>query len=181
MNKNKRKSIRLKNYDYSSAGEYFVTICTYDRKCLFGEIAGEEMRLSSIGSIVQEEWLRTPILRSGVSLDAYVIMPNHIHGIVVLQEDDQNKKSFVGTHSCASLQRQPRSLGSIIAGFKSAATKRINETRKMLQFPVWQNRFYEHIIRNEKDLNNIRDYIMNNPLQWKFDEENPNTTSDTIL
>jgi putative transposase len=168
-----RKSIRLKEYDYSQPGEYFVTICTDQHNCLFGEIRRGEMHLNPLGLIVQEEWLRTKTIRPEIELDDFVIMPNHLHGIIVI----------VGTHGCASLRgnitpvaslrRQPRSLGSIVAGFKSAATKRINAERKTPYAPVWQSRFYEHIIQSEKDLKNIREYIMNNPIQWNKDEENP--------
>jgi REP element-mobilizing transposase RayT len=174
----------LKEYDYSSPGEYFVTICTHQRECLFGEIIKEKMVLNSLGLIVLEEWLKTHAIRHELELDAYIIMPNHLHGIIVIKDEPETqKKSMVGTHGRASLRgvtpqnaslrRQSRSLGAIIAGFKSAATKRINEERNMPRIPVWQSRFYEHIIRNDKDLNNIREYIVNNPMQWHVDEENP--------
>ena len=180
INLHHRKSIRLKEYDYSSLGEYFVTMCTYQRECLFGEIVNDEMILNPLGLIVQEEWLRTQVIRFEIELDEFVIMPNHLHGIIIVKDDPQ---IMVGTHGRASLRgiyrqdaslrRQPRSLGSIIAGFKSAATKRINEERNMPRSPVWQSRFYEHVIRNEKDLNNVREYIINNPMQWHVDDENP--------
>jgi len=111
---------------------------------------------------------KTQIIRPEIELDEFIIMPNHLHGIIVIKE------THVGTHSRASLRRQPRSLGSIIAGFKSAATKRINVERKMPRAPVWQPRFYEHVIRNKKDLTNIREYIINKPMQWHVNEENPN-------
>ncbi|MGA3288357.1 MAG: transposase [Bacteroidota bacterium] len=152
-----RRSIRLKEYDYSQPGEYFITICTYNHKCTLGEIINGEMRLNEIGKIVKEEWLRTPNIRPGIELDVFVIMPNHIHGIIVIK--DESPILQVGTHSCASLQRKSRSLGSIIAGFKSAATKRINEIRHTPSFPVWQKRFYDRVIRNDNELDKIRDYI----------------------
>ena len=193
-----RKSIRLKEYDYSQPGEYFVTICTYQRDCLFGEIIKGEMHLNPLGFIVQEEWLKTQIIRPEIELDEFVIMPNHLHGIIIIKDESQN---MGGTHGRASLQgeptpdasmqrinpahsslrRQPRSLGSIIAGFKSAATKRINVERKIPYAPVWQSRFYEHIIRNDKGLNNIRDYIVNNPMQWHVDEENPDKDNQIAM
>ena len=138
INRPNRKSIRLKEYDYSQAGEYFVTICTHDHECMFGEIINGEMRLNAIGKIVNEEWLRTTRIRPGIELDVFVLMPNHIHGIIVIKEESPIPN--VGTHSCASPQRKPRSLGSIIAGFKSVATKRINEMRQTPSFPVWQKR-----------------------------------------
>ena len=164
-----RKSIRLKEYDYSLPGEYFVTICTHDHECTLGEIVNGEMRLNEIGKIVEEEWLRTENIRPGIELDVFVIMPNHVHGIIVIKDESPN----VGTHSCASLRRKPRSLGSIIAGFKSAATKRINEMRHTPSFPVWQKRFYDRIIRSDKELNNVRKYIQNNVLQWAIEKNDP--------
>ena len=171
LNQHDRRSIRLKEHDYSQPGEYFVTICTYDHECTLGEIASEQMRLNEIGKIVREEWLRTPNIRTGIELDVYVIMPNHIHGIIVSKAELPIPN--VGTHSCASLQRKPRSLGSIIAGFKSVATKRINEMRHTPSFPVWQKRYYDRIIRNDKELNNIKDYIHNNILQWSIKRDDP--------
>ena len=171
INRPHRRSIRLKEYDYSQAGEYFVTICTHDHECMFGEIINGEMRLNAIGKIVNEEWLRTTRIRPGIELDVFVLMPNHIHGIIVIK--DESPISNVGTHSCASLQRKPRSLGSIIAGFKSATTKRINEMRHTPSFPVWQKRFYDRIIRSDKVLVNIRGYISHNVVKWALEKDNP--------
>jgi len=171
VNQHKRKSIRLKEYDYSLPGEYFVTLCTHNHESTLGKIMNGVMQLNEFGKIVEEEWLRTPEVRPGIELDVFVIMPNHIHGIVVIKEETPIPN--VATHSCASLQRKPRSLGSIIAGFKSAATKRINELRHAPSFPVWQRRFYDRVIRNENELNNIRDYIYNNVLQWAIKKDDP--------
>ena len=131
----------------------------------------EEIQLSVSGQVVKEEWLKTPDMRPEIELDAFTIMPNHFHGIIIIK--DKSQIQHVGTHSCASLHGQPRSLGSIIAGFKSATTKRINEIWNTPHAYVWQNRFYDHIIRNDKELNAIRDYIANNPIKWIYDEENP--------
>ncbi|MBI3247833.1 MAG: hypothetical protein HYZ50_15120 [Deltaproteobacteria bacterium] len=170
-----RRSIRLPGYDYRQSGMYFVTIGTWERQSLFGAVVGGEMRLSEYGQIVKEEWLRTLLLRPGVDLDEFVVMPNHLHGILVLPAE--NVRS-VGAHSCAPLPqqrlyRQPRSLGSLLAGFKSAATKRINDLRHMLGMPLWQRNYYEHIIRNEDELHHVREYIQTNPLRWELDRENP--------
>ena len=174
-----RRSIRLRGYDYSQAGAYFITICTYQRECLFGEIVNSQMCLNKIGCIVAEEWLRSSEIRPGIELDEWIIMPNHIHAIVVFTHS-------VGAHSCAPLPdaplqgmpyRKPRSLSSMIAGFKSAATKRINEIRQTPAIPVWQRNYYEHIIRNEESLHNIRQYITNNPSNWLYDSENPTNAS----
>jgi len=173
-----RRSTRLKSWDYSWSGWYYVTICAYGKECLFGEIVGDEMRLNSIGRIVEEEWLRTPEVRKEVELDMYVVMPNHLHGIIMIGESvgATQEDPFVGAHSRAPLQRKPRSLGSFVAGFKSVTTKRINELRNTLGHPVWQRGFHDHIIRNEADLVRIREYIRNNPLQLALDEENLDNT-----
>jgi len=171
INQYKRKSIRLKEYDYSLPGEYFVTLCTHNHECTLGKNINGVMQLNEFGKIVEEEWLRTPNVRPGVELDVFVIMPNHMHGIVIINEEPPIPT--VATHSYASLQRKPRSLGSIIAGFKSVATKRINELRHTPSFPVWQRRFYDRVIRNDKELSNIRDYIHNNVFQWAIKRDDP--------
>ncbi|MBI4211506.1 MAG: transposase, partial [Deltaproteobacteria bacterium] len=165
-----RRPIRLRDYDYSQNGAYFVTICTHKRECLFGEIVNGEMQLNDIGRVVVDEWLKTPQIRDEIDLDQWVIMPNHFHGIIVI-----NRRG--------TLQRAPtheqfgkptsNSIPTIIRLFKSTVTKRINEFRNTPQQPVWQRNYYEHVIRNEDSLNQIREYIFNNPDQWEFDQENP--------
>ncbi len=169
-----RRSIRLKNYDYSYPGAYFITICTQHRKYLFGNVIDGKMQLNKFGKIVKAEWLETPIIRQNVELDMFVIMPNHLHGIIVIVDDTN-----VGAYSNTPLQktntfRSPsRTLGAIIRGFKSAATKNINEYRWTPGIPVWQRNYYEHIIRSKGELSRIREYIHTNPLKWEFDRENP--------
>jgi len=169
-----RRSIRLKRYDYAQPGAYFVTICAQNRECLFGEIVAGEMRLSEAGRIVLEEWERIPKIRSEIQLGEWIIMPNHIHGVIVITEKD----SIVGAHGRAPLQdampkRAPRSLGALIAGIKSITTKRINVQRGMPGAPVWQRNYYEHIIRNEAEWEHIRGYIQINPVRWEEDQLNP--------
>lgn len=168
-----RRSIRLNGYDYSQGGAYFVTICTYQREWLFGKITHGEMKLNNLGEIVRDEWLRTSEIRPNVILDEYVIMPNHLHGIIIIKNDGGR-----GTLQCApTVERFGKptrnSIPTIVRLLKSTTTKHINEFRKMLGFPVWQRNYYEHIIRNERDLNRIRKYIINNPSLWLFDGENP--------
>jgi hypothetical protein len=157
-----RRSTRLKSWDYSWPWWYYVTVCSHERKCIFGKIVDDEMRLNSIGQIVEQEWLRTPHVRREVELDMYVVMPNHFHGIIILNDVVGATRRVaphevvgeipVGAHGCAPLRRKPLSLGSFIAGFKSVATKRINELRNTPGYPVWQRGFHDHIIRNEADL-----------------------------
>jgi putative transposase len=165
-----RRSVRLPAYDYTQAGAYFVTMVTHRRQCLFGEIADGRVTLNPCGEVIEDEWLRSTEIRPVIRLDAFIIMPNHVHGIVVMGD----QTTVVGAHSCAPLPyRPPRSLGSFIAGFKSAAAKRINEIRGAPGLPVWQRNYYEHVIRNDEELHAIRQYITDNPLRWAEDRENP--------
>ena len=176
-----RRSIRLKGYDYTQPGAYFVTICTHGRKMLFGRVVDGEMQLNEFGEIVREEWFRSPDIRAEIELfpTEFVVMPNHIHGIVWIVETDTD----VGAHSRAPLRRDraplhrpPRSLGSFIAGFKSVVTKRINALRETPGARVWQRNYYERIIRDERALNAIRRYILTNPSRWSLDRYNPQST-----
>jgi len=163
-----RRSIRLKQYDYSQIGVYFVTICTYHRDCLFGKIINGEIILNEIGLLVQNEWVKTEKIRDNILIDVYLVMPNHLHGIIMINN--------VGAYSHTPLQNVFRStsktIGAIIRGFKSTTTKQINQYRQNPYLPVWQRNYYEHIIRNEDELSHIREYILNNPLQWEYDREN---------
>jgi REP element-mobilizing transposase RayT len=170
--KHHRHSIRLRNYDYSQAGGYFITLCTQGRECLFGEIVSAEMRLSKYGQTVQDEWLPTAAIRHEVKLDVFQIMPNHFHGIVIITPQ-VGVPGSVGAHGRAPLHRGPRSLGSLVAGFKSVVTRRINEMRNTAVAPVWQRNYYEHIIRSKNELDRIRQYILDNPAKWLEDVENP--------
>jgi len=172
-----RRSIRLPVHDYSSDGAYYVTICTQGRLCLFGEVANGEMALNPAGEIVKQELLRTPEIRREMSLDTWVIMPNHVHAIVVI-----NGSGYVGAHGRAPLRdqclyRKPKSLSSFMAGFKSSVTKRINEMCNTPGKPVWQRNYWEHVIRNGNSYETIRRYIMENPLHWAQDGENPERKS----
>lgn len=172
-----RRSIRLKGYNYSRPGGYFITICTYHREYLFGDIVNGKMQLNPIGLIVEDEWQKTPFIRPTTELGPFVIMPNHIHGIIVLNDDRRSESQFAPTdtpfaHTTGKFISPSNTIGAIVRGFKSASTKRINEMRQTRSVPVWQRNYYEHIIRNEKDYNAICDYITNNPLQWQYDLEN---------
>ena len=171
--KHNRRSIRLPAYDYAQAGAYFVTLVTHQRQRLFGEIVDGEMLVGSHGDTVKEEWLRSAEVRREIELDAFVLMPNHIHGIVVIRD----QATVVGAHGRAPLlptpHRPPPSLGSFVAGFKPAVTKRINEIRGTAGLPVWQRNYYDRVIRDEGELNRIRQYIIDNPARWAQDPENP--------
>jgi len=178
--KHQRRSIRLKDYDYSQAGVYFITICTYDKECLFAKVVDGEMVLNEYGHLIEEEWLRTADIRNNVALDVFIIMPNHFHGILAIVDNCR------GTARCAptSHNRQfgkmtSASIPAIIRSFKSATTKRINELPGTPHTPVWQRNYYEHVIRDENDLNEIREYVVNNPLKWELDRENPDNVGAT--
>ncbi|MCK3658719.1 hypothetical protein A4G18_08350 [Pasteurellaceae bacterium Pebbles2] len=161
----KRRSIRLKGYNYSSLGDYFITICCVDRNPLFGEIVDNQMCLNENGVIARREWLKTLSCRKGVELGEFIIMPNHIHAIVSFTEEFQRINSEKGV--CHTpLQSPSYTLGAIIRGYKSAVTSQLKE---QLGERIWQRNYYEHIIRNEKSYEMIEDYIKNNPLTWEND------------
>jgi REP element-mobilizing transposase RayT len=190
--KHHRRSIRLKGYNYAQPGAYFITICTYQRQCWFGDIRDGKMYLNQIGKIVAQEWIRSCQIRPSLQLDEWVIMPNHFHGIVIITDTNTNGNP-VGAHRCAPLptpknqplnqsvipQRQSRSLSSFIAGFKSAVTIRINAIRQTSNPPIWQRNYYESIVRDPDSLNPVREYIINNPKMWTDDPENTHLDSNT--
>lgn len=152
----KRQSIRLKEFDYSQEGQYFITICTQGHLPLFGEIKLEEMVANQIGIIVINQWFQLPDRFKGIQLDAFVVMPNHIHGIITILE---------------SLSGQ--TIGKMIGAYKSLAANDYIKHCKANNLPVeklWQRNYYEHIIRDEDDYSRIVDYIENNPLKWEDDQ-----------
>ncbi|GAB4545844.1 MAG: transposase [Anaerolineales bacterium] len=176
--KHHRRSIRLKGYDYTRTGAYFVTIVAYQRECLFGNIQNNEIILNEWGEIVREEWERTAVVRPNVELGDYVIMPNHIHGILIFADDIAGATRRVAPANIASTKTiLPNSLGSVIGQFKSIVTKRINRLQNVSGLPVWQRNYYDHIIRNEKEMDRIARYIQTNPLRWAEDHDNPNRAS----
>jgi REP element-mobilizing transposase RayT len=164
-----RRSIRLPHYDYREAGFYFVTLCVHDRVCLFGEIVNGIMQLNECGALVASEWSRTSVIRPQVVLDEFVVMPNHFHGIVMLTVFRRG----VLPYARPNFRSPSQTLGAILRGFKSTTTKRINEIRDILGAAVWQRNYYEHVVRNDEELQRIREYIVNNPAQWELDRENP--------
>ncbi|MCL4272354.1 MAG: hypothetical protein KJZ77_00665 [Anaerolineales bacterium] len=178
--KHHRKSIRLQGYDYSQTGAYYVTIVTYHRDPLFGEIRDGKMHLDDFRMIADECWRAIPEHFPSVELGAYGIMQNHVHGVIVIINDQgttTNLSSFVGATHASPLPKTPphgpapHSLGAIVGSFKSAVTRRIG--RELNATAIWQRNYYEHIIRDEKDLQRITDYIEMNPSRWDEDDENP--------
>ncbi len=179
-NKYRIKSSRRHGYDYSESGFYFVTICTKNREIIFGDIKNEKNILSPIGEIVKKEWLNTPKIRKNIKLDEFVVMPNHLHGIVVVKYKIVETHP-VETHCNASLRDasyknkfgpQSNNLSAVIRGFKGAVTKIIRQNFSNIDF-MWQPRFYDRIIRDDDELNRIRQYILDNPIKWELDRNNP--------
>lgn len=173
-----RRSIRLRGYDYTQPGAYYVTLCVQDHQCIFGDVVNGEMQLNEFGHIVHEEWHHTAIVRHEITLDEFVIMPNHIHGIIIINDTidvplGATRRVAPTTNATITNGPVPRSIGAIVGQFKSIATKRINKLRGTNGVSLWQRDYYEHISRHSGDLNRIRQYIRNNPRKWQWDRENP--------
>ncbi len=165
-----RKSVRIKEYDYSQPGYYYITICTHQREQPLGKIINGQIELSNFGVIIKEELNKTENLRSNIKIDYYQVMPNHIHLILIIDKKLEDTARRVPTEAFGVPVQG--SLSTIIRSFKSACSKRINELRKTPGSQVWQSLFFEHIIRNDKELYEIRKYIEFNPLNWEDDEYN---------
>ena len=175
-----RQTIRLPEYDYSLPGTYFVTICVQNRECFFGEIIDKNMIANKAGKMVQTIWNEIPEYYPGINIDVFQIMPNHLHGII----------RVVGANPCVCPKNNGQTRGSvngqtrgsaptgglpmIVQRFKSLTTKQYIDGVKYDNWPpfstkLWQRNYYEHIIRNENELNNIRQYIRDNPMKWQDD------------
>lgn len=147
-----RKSPRLPDYDYSSAGGYFVTICTHEKQHYFGKIQDSVMTLNTIGHTAHEHWLKTPQYFPSVQLSDYVVMPNHIHLILFLFELDDPKTT----------------LGHVVGSYKAGVTRIVRQQNGFTS-KLWQSSYHDHVIRNEADLNRIREYVQTNPARWEAD------------
>jgi putative transposase len=174
-----RRSVRLSDHDYSAAGAYFVTLCTTGRECLFGVIADMEMQLNEIGNLVTAAGRDIPQHFANVSLGAFVVMPNHIHGIVVIDDADVGAKHssenrrMLRPYKCPPRGTLPASLGAIVQNFKSVSTRKTNQLRVTPGAALWQRNYYEHIIRTEREWDVIACYIFDNPANWAEDSDNP--------
>jgi putative transposase len=173
-----RRSVRLTGYDYAQPGAYFVTICTHGRICIFGDVVNGEMIVNECGQRVTEEWLYTGLLRPDVVLDAFVVMPNHLHGIVIIMERDRGRgvlhTPFHDGTPDRGVNSPSRTVGAIVRGFKAATVRDINCLRGVpAGAPVWQRNYYEHVVRSAAGLGRIRAYIADNPARWLEDENNP--------
>lgn len=171
--KHHRRSIRLPGYDYTQPGAYYITICTYQRQCWLGNIINGQMYFNQLGKIVYKFWQVLPKRLPHIQLDAFVVMPNHLHGILIISKENECK---IPTSIYTEEKFGKPVVGSIptvIRSFKSSVTKQINLMRETPYPPIWQRNYYESVIRSEKHLENVRLYIVNNPLNWEKDEENP--------
>jgi putative transposase len=180
-----RRSIRLRGYDYSRAGAYFITICLQGRECLLGTVVGEKIQLNDAGLMVEKWWLELPNKYSEVEIDAAVIMPNHFHGIVLITGAGQPAGATGGDRVGAALRGRPDgggidgkpTLGQIVGWFKTMTVNEYIRGVKERGWPpfygrFWQRNYYEHIVRNEDEMDNIRAYIEANPARWAWDREN---------
>jgi len=172
-----RRSIRLKGHDYSQAGLYFITICCQDRIYRFGHVENGKMILNDIGEIAYGEWVKTPKIRPNVKLSEFVIMPNHIHGIIRLSDRGESHSPYKNeSHERKGVFKTPprppqspsNNIGAIVRGYKSSVTRQFG----LLGFneKLWQRNYYEHIIRNEKSCYQISEYIQTNPVKWQDDK-----------
>ena len=191
--KHHRRSIRLKGYDYTSPGAYFVTICVQDRACVLGHVVAGNVRLSAWGKIAAEKWSWLERQYPYVTQDEWVVMPNHLHGILVIEDNSDLEHDSRGDDSrlrrrddsrivpttritptqTAPMQTKRKPLGRLIGAFKTVSTKQINLERDTPGARFWQRNYYEHIVRNRRELNAIRAYIRNNPRKWALDRDHP--------
>jgi len=177
-----RRSIRLPEYDYAQDGWYYMTICSQNHRCLFGEILQEKMILNAARAMIEKWWRKLPEKYPGIQLDEYVIMPNHLHGIIVIVGAAPCGRPNPGTHSVTE-SGQPHgvvpTLGTIIGWFKTMSTNEYIRHVKQNGWPafekrLWLRNYYEHIIRKGEELNSIRNYIVENPMRWEEDNNHPN-------
>ena len=168
-----RRSVRLRGYDYAGRGVYFTTICAHQNKTLFGTVLAGEIRLSRIGLIVEECLLALPSHFPGVLLDSYVVMPNHLHGLIVIGVGAQHAAPLRPQEGAARRAVRVRSLGAIVRSLKAAVTKRVNELYQSPGRVLWQRNYYEHIVRPGKEIDVLRSYILENPARWACDRHNP--------
>ena len=173
-----RQSIRWRGYDYSSAGIYFVTVCAFERRAIFGSISSGAVIPSLSGRIVSEHWFDLPNHYVGLQLDAFVVMPNHIHGILLLNSPKSNviektasRDAVVGAGPRPA--RRPSRLPDIIGEFKRFSALKINSARGITGRPVWQRNYFERVVRDGKEMEKVQRYIGENPVRWEFDRENP--------
>jgi putative transposase len=165
----KRKSNRLQGYDYSLPGAYFVTLVAKDRQTLFGATSEDRIHLSAFGKIVKEEWIHSIVMRKELRLDKFVVMPDHLHSVVFVDDLSPAKQvtsiEAVGAHGRAPQHRKPRTLGALVAAFKAVSTRKARALAGDPELLIWQRNYHDRVIRNQIELDRIREYIAYNPLK----------------
>jgi putative transposase len=167
------ESARLRDWDYSSRGWYFVTICTQNRACIFGDVVAGEVQLSAVGRIAKSELQELHLHYENVQVESFVVMPNHAHAIVMIDGDHSfspNAKRY-SPPAAGFVSPQAGSLSAIIRSYKAGVTRRCRELG--LNQVIWQARFHDHLLRGDAVINAVRDYIRDNPANWGADKENP--------
>ncbi len=171
----RRRILRLRDYDYTQSGAYFVTIVAQDRACLFGEVVHQRVYLNEAGKMIEKHWLALPQRFSHIETDSFIVMPNHFHSILVVAPDQR-----AGTSPAPTAKHMGAvALGHVVGAFKSITTwdyaRGVHEQGwPRFRQRLWQRNYYEHVIRDEGDLLRARQYIDANPANWSLDEENPN-------
>ncbi len=178
----RRRPLRLKEFDYAATGAYFVTIVTEGRSSLFGQIIDGKMRLNSAGESINPWWLELKQKFALVETDEFIVMPNHIHGIIVIADIPVGADLRVGPPNARTGAHASVPLQKIVQWFKTMTTNAYIHGVKTFGWPafrgrLWQRSYFEHVIRNEESLNHIRQYIIDNPARWEFDRENPNAST----
>ncbi len=173
-----RRSIRLQGFDYGAAGACFVTICSFQRECLLGRITDEVLIPSEAGAIIDRWWQAIPEKYPLVELDEFIIMPNHLHAIILVGAGSPRPILTDGGHQGGTNQGGETpplrpTLGQVVGYFKYQSTKAVNLVRGNRGIPIWQRNYYERVIRNDAEMNRARRYIVENPLKWATDPENP--------
>ena len=174
-----RQHTRLPSFDYRSCYAYFVTICVNDRLCVFGDVIEDAMNLSRRGIVARDCWLDIPRHHPHVALDCFIVMPNHVHGLLLFEGDPPVVATPASPLSHARGNRRPAgpisgSLGAVVGSYKSAVTRTINQLRPGAATNLWQQNYYEHVVRNDFAMDRIREYMNLNPERWARDRENPN-------
>ena len=194
LNQPRRKPIRLKGYDYGRAGAYFISIVTQGRLCLFGDIVDGEMCSNDAGQMLRQVWDGMPDRFLSIEMDEFVVMPNHIHRVIIIRQstlayDQPVGASIVGAQSSSDIHSDTRAttrvaptLGDVVGTYKSLTTTEYGKGVRNMAWPpfdkrLWQRNYYDHIIRNDEEWDRVREYISGNPMLWKTDSESPSTTS----
>ena len=162
-----RRTVRLATHDYAATATYFITLVTVARLCLFGEVVDEKSVLNDLGLIVEAEWRRAAGIRPEVALDTFTVMPNHMHALLRVKGPSPSRTAANG------LSRRPRTLGALVAGFKSVTSSRVSRLIELQPPSVWQRGYHERVVRDDAELQRIRLYIERNPATWPEDPENP--------